>query len=230
MNRSDRHARACPAHPRLSCRHLGKVIGWPIVPSETGGAVGSAEHEKCNQVCRCTRTSPADAAPPIENKNELSCHVPGWNRIHLIVDELPLFSELETVDRKTRCVPREERTRASVWDRSADHIRASSQTAALKGRIHGCTRTLREKVRFFSLAPRAPSIHDPSRKSSVHRSSRDDVDLGEAREQSSLHRDHRRFRMATRSSINSADRSYAAAKIMKAITGKYTVCPLLSAK
>jgi hypothetical protein len=30
-----------------------------------------------------------------------------------------------------------------VWDRSADHIRASGQTAALKGRIHDRTRTLR---------------------------------------------------------------------------------------
>ena len=37
----------------------------------------------------------------------------------------------------------EERARAFVWDRSADHIRASSLTAAFKGRIHGCTRTLR---------------------------------------------------------------------------------------
>src|SRR3979411_2829500 len=37
----------------------------------------------------------------------------------------------------------EERTRESVWDRSADHIRASGQTAALKGRIHDRTRTLR---------------------------------------------------------------------------------------
>jgi hypothetical protein len=32
-------------------------------------------------------------------------------------------------------------------------------TAAFRGRIHGCTRTFRESVRFFSLAPRAPSIH-----------------------------------------------------------------------
>src|ERR1700738_1420292 len=54
---------------------------------------------------------------------------------------------------------REQRARAFDWDRSADHIRASSQTAAFKGRIHGCTRTFREKVRFFSLASRAPSIH-----------------------------------------------------------------------
>src|SRR5262245_6825131 len=30
-----------------------------------------------------------------------------------------------------------------VWDRSADHIRASGQTAAFKGRIHDRTRTLR---------------------------------------------------------------------------------------
>jgi transposase len=37
----------------------------------------------------------------------------------------------------------EERTRESVWDRSADHIRASGHTAALKGRIHDRTRTLR---------------------------------------------------------------------------------------
>ena len=35
----------------------------------------------------------------------------------------------------------------------------AAKAAALKGRIHGCTRTFREKVRFFSLAPRAPSIH-----------------------------------------------------------------------
>jgi hypothetical protein len=35
----------------------------------------------------------------------------------------------------------------------------AATTAAFKGRIHGCTRTFREKVRFFSLAPRAPSIH-----------------------------------------------------------------------
>jgi hypothetical protein len=30
----------------------------------------------------------------------------------------------------------------------------AAKTAALKGRIHGCTRTFREYVRFFSLAPR----------------------------------------------------------------------------
>jgi len=35
----------------------------------------------------------------------------------------------------------------------------AATAAAVKGRIHGCTRIVREKVRFFSLAPRAPSIH-----------------------------------------------------------------------
>src|SRR6202022_2852644 len=35
----------------------------------------------------------------------------------------------------------------------------AARTAASRGRIHGCTRTSRESVRFFSLAPRAPSIH-----------------------------------------------------------------------
>src|SRR6516164_10939415 len=35
----------------------------------------------------------------------------------------------------------------------------AARTAAFRGRIHGCTRTFRQDVRFFSLAPRAPSIH-----------------------------------------------------------------------
>src|SRR5271166_7096926 len=39
----------------------------------------------------------------------------------------------------------------------------AARTAAFGGRIHGCTRTIRRKVRFFSLAPRAPSIHGTSR-------------------------------------------------------------------
>src|SRR5271163_2432477 len=59
--------------------------------------------------------------------------------------------------------------------RSADYIRASGHSGciatevilqATTGRIHDRTRTLRKKVRF-ALAPRAPSIHDPSRKWSV---------------------------------------------------------------
>ena len=37
----------------------------------------------------------------------------------------------------------------------------AARTAALRGRIHDCTRIVSRKVRFFSLAPRAPSIHDP---------------------------------------------------------------------
>ena len=35
--------------------------------------------------------------------------------------------------------------------------------AAFRGRIHGCTRIVSRKVRFFSLAPRAPSIHGTQR-------------------------------------------------------------------
>ena len=35
----------------------------------------------------------------------------------------------------------------------------AARTAAFRGRIHGCTRIVSRKVRFFSLAPRAPSIH-----------------------------------------------------------------------
>jgi hypothetical protein len=38
-------------------------------------------------------------------------------------------------------------------------ISAAVRTAAFRGGIHGCTRTIRGNVRFFSLAPRAPSIH-----------------------------------------------------------------------
>src|ERR1700688_4918396 len=43
---------------------------------------------------------------------------------------------------------------------------------AKTGRIHDRTRTLRRKVRF-SLAPRAPSIHDPSATLAVQRSTRE---------------------------------------------------------
>src|SRR5436305_5141076 len=39
----------------------------------------------------------------------------------------------------------------------------AARTAAFRGRIHDCTRIVSRKVRFFSLAPRAPSIHDPQR-------------------------------------------------------------------
>ena len=39
----------------------------------------------------------------------------------------------------------------------------AARTAAPRGRIHDCTRIVSRKVRFFSLAPRAPSIHDPNR-------------------------------------------------------------------
>src|SRR5262245_59617941 len=38
----------------------------------------------------------------------------------------------------------------------------AATTAAFRGRIHGYTRIVSRKVRFFSLAPRAPSIHDPT--------------------------------------------------------------------
>src|ERR1700757_3007535 len=46
----------------------------------------------------------------------------------------------------------------------------AARTAAFRGRIHDCTRIVSRKVRFFSLAPRAPSIHDPQRTSAGARS------------------------------------------------------------
>ena len=42
----------------------------------------------------------------------------------------------------------------------------AARTAASRGRIHGCTRIVSRKVRFFSLAPRAASIHGTARKRS----------------------------------------------------------------
>jgi len=55
----------------------------------------------------------------------------------------------------------EERTREFVWDRSADHIRASGQTAALS-KAEYMTAPERFADSQIPLAPRAPSIHDPS--------------------------------------------------------------------
>jgi len=66
--------------------------------------------------------------------------------------------------------------------RSADYIRASGHNGciatevilqATTGRIHD--RTQRFADSQIPLAPRAPSIHDPLRKRSVHRSSRDNA-------------------------------------------------------
>src|ERR1700732_2329143 len=48
----------------------------------------------------------------------------------------------------------------------------AARTAASRGRINGCTRIVSRKVRFFSLAPRAPSIHGtwfPNARTLLHR-------------------------------------------------------------
>src|SRR6516164_7877881 len=57
---------------------------------------------------------------------------------------------------------RVERARRFDWDRSANHIRARSQNGCtLEAGYMTAPVSFREKVRFFSLAPRAPSIHGP---------------------------------------------------------------------
>jgi hypothetical protein len=70
------------------------------------------------------------------------------------------------------------------------------------------------------MASAAYDANDPTRTWSVHRSSRDDVDLGEAREQSSFHRDHRRAQWLR------AVRSTLPMGRMQAHIRKYAVCPL----
>jgi hypothetical protein len=52
-------------------------------------------------------------------------------------------------------------------------VRPAARMAAFRGRIPGYTRTIRGTVRFFSLAPRAPSIHGTSRQfAAAHRLAR----------------------------------------------------------
>jgi hypothetical protein len=60
-------------------------------------------------------------------------------------------------------VPREERTRAPDWDRSADHIRASGHNGCTQRSNTWLHPNVPRKVRFFSLAPRTPSIHGMTR-------------------------------------------------------------------
>jgi hypothetical protein len=56
--------------------------------------------------------------------------LPGW---HGGVCYGALLGEtVETVDRKTRLGSREQRTRENVWDRSADHIRASGHNGCVQ--------------------------------------------------------------------------------------------------
>src|SRR3954449_82270 len=59
---------------------------------------------------------------------------------------------------ETRENLRAERARESDWERSADHIRASGQAAAFKGRIHDRTRT-RPYMSFLV----QPGVIDPVR-------------------------------------------------------------------
>jgi hypothetical protein len=49
-----------------------------------------------------------------------------------MISKFSTVETVETVDRKTREVPREQRARAFGWDRSADHIRASSQNGCIQ--------------------------------------------------------------------------------------------------
>ena len=69
---------------------------------------------------------------------------------------------------------------------------------------------------------RGNSGFDPSRKWSVHRSSRDDVDLRMLVPTATIVEPN-----SYASSANAADKSYAAAKIKMADIRKYAVCPLL---
>src|SRR3974390_706602 len=75
-----------------------------------------------------------------------------------------LMRTVETVDRKTRLGSRDERGRRFDWDRSQG---PQPERLYFRGRIHDCTRIVSRKVRFFSLAPQAPSIHDPERVEAV---------------------------------------------------------------
>jgi hypothetical protein len=89
-----------------------------------------------------------------------------------------LMRTVETVDRKTRNGPREERARAFVWDRSADHIRASGQTAAHKGRIHDRIRRALQHVPVqLESHLRRPALI-VARLGQQHRQQRDELDRG----------------------------------------------------
>jgi hypothetical protein len=83
----------------------------------------------------------------------------------------PCFHELQgvmTTLMQTRFGSREERARGFDWDRSADHISARSQNGCtLEAGYIAAPVSFREKVRFFSLAPRAPSRHERVRIAAV---------------------------------------------------------------
>ena len=67
------------------------------------------------------------------------------------------FVRAKSVEQQGRLM--QHRTRDLLMRQRTQAINA--RTAALRGRIHDCTPIVSRKVRFFSLAPRAPSIHDP---------------------------------------------------------------------
>src|SRR5947207_8240987 len=63
-----------------------------------------------------------------------------------------------SIGKPASCHARKERVLVIGTDQRITSGPAAT-TAASRGRIHGCTRIVSRKVRFFSLAPRAPSIH-----------------------------------------------------------------------
>src|SRR6516162_7306882 len=63
-----------------------------------------------------------------------------------------------SIGKPAKCHARKERAELIGTDQWITSGPAAT-TAAFRGRIHGCTRIVSRKVRFFSLALRAPSIH-----------------------------------------------------------------------
>src|SRR5262249_1005154 len=68
-----------------------------------------------------------------------------------------------SIGKPASCHARKERVLVIGTDQRITSGPAAT-TAAFRGRIHGCTRTFRKSVRFFSLAPWAPSIHGTKRR------------------------------------------------------------------
>ena len=102
---------------------------------------------------------PATACGSVRRGSQLEDEV-AWVRSRTARgdDDVDAKRSRPSIGKPAMCHARKERAELIGTDQRITSGPAAT-TAASRGRIHGCTRIVSRKVRFFSLAPRAPSIH-----------------------------------------------------------------------
>jgi hypothetical protein len=115
---------------------MAETLAWPAEWVDTEFPHLTSKGATVNQDTRRTKLSdyPRESKDsPSENAFCLVAPTVLLSDLEILLAGVFCCETVETVDRKTRDGSREQRARGFDWDRSADHIRASSH--------NGCTQT-----------------------------------------------------------------------------------------